>query len=90
MELLEEESKWMDNSQKVCDMLLAEYQQIAKLPNERAANALRYLLTLGLNTDVQTTTPETSAHATESALSVAKNSPGRTTVSSVVTHILGN
>ena len=68
------------SSQKVCDMLLAEDQQMAKLPNERVARCFGNLLTLGLNTDVQTTTPDISAHATESALSVAKNSPGRTTV----------
>jgi hypothetical protein len=43
LQLLNEESKWMDNSHKVCDMLLAMYEQIAALPKRRAANVLRSL-----------------------------------------------
>jgi hypothetical protein len=33
----------MDNSQKVCDMLLARFQRIVALPQKRAANVVRYL-----------------------------------------------
>lgn len=43
--LLQKQAQWMDNSQKICDMLLAMYQQIATLPDKREANLIRYLVT---------------------------------------------
>jgi hypothetical protein len=46
LQLLETENKWMDNSQKVCDMLLAMFEQMAALPETRGANVVRYFLTL--------------------------------------------
>ena len=58
LQLLDKENEWMDNSQKVCDMLLAMYQQIAALPNRRAANVVRYLVTVNSNKDGQPATPE--------------------------------
>lgn len=42
--LLQKQDQWMENSQKVCDMLLAMYQQIATLPDKREANLIRYLV----------------------------------------------
>ena len=45
LQLLQEQTQWMDNSQKVCDMLLTMYQQIAALPDKRGANLIRYLVT---------------------------------------------
>lgn len=44
-QLLEKQSAWPDNSQKVCDMLLFLYQQVATLPDKRSANLVRYLTT---------------------------------------------
>ncbi len=43
--LLQKQEQWMTNSQKVCDMLLAMYQQIATLPDKREANLIRHLVT---------------------------------------------
>jgi hypothetical protein len=45
MDLLQNQTQWMDNSQKICDMLLMLYEGIGALPEKRAANLLRYLLT---------------------------------------------
>lgn len=45
VQLLAKESAWSDNSQKVCDILLLYYQQIAKFPDKRSANLVRYLIT---------------------------------------------
>jgi hypothetical protein len=45
VQLLEKQSAWPDNSQKVCDMLLFLYQQVATLPDKRSANLVRYLTT---------------------------------------------
>jgi hypothetical protein len=45
VQLLDQESQWMNNSQEVCEMLLAMYRQISALPNKRAANVVRYLVT---------------------------------------------
>jgi hypothetical protein len=45
VQLLAKESAWPDNSQKVCDILLLYYQEIAKLPDKRSANLVRYLTT---------------------------------------------
>jgi DnaJ domain len=44
--LSKEETEWMNNSAKVCDMFLVMYQQIAALPDKRAANVMRYLVAL--------------------------------------------
>jgi hypothetical protein len=44
MSLLQTQSRWMDNSDQICDMLLIMYQGIGELPEKRAANLLRYLL----------------------------------------------
>jgi hypothetical protein len=41
----------MNNSRKVCDILLAMYRQIVALPNNRAANAVRYLVTVNSHKD---------------------------------------
>ncbi len=43
--LLENQDQWMANSQKVCDLLLAEYKQTEALPVKRAANLIRYFVT---------------------------------------------
>jgi hypothetical protein len=45
LQLLDKQNEWMNNSAKVCDILLTMYQQIAALPTERAANIVRYLVT---------------------------------------------
>jgi hypothetical protein len=58
LQLLDKESEWMDNSRKVCDMLLAEYQQIAALPKKRAANVVRYLVAVTSKKDRPTVEPE--------------------------------
>jgi hypothetical protein len=63
LQLLDKEREWMDNSQRVCDMLLAMYQQIASLPNERAANVVRYLVTVNSNKHGQPATPENSTNS---------------------------
>jgi Predicted periplasmic protein len=44
--LLDDQAKWMDNSQKVCDMLLTIFEQMASLPGARGANVVRYFLTV--------------------------------------------
>jgi hypothetical protein len=43
--LLQDQAKWMDNSDKVCDILLMMYRQIGALPEKRAANLMRCLWT---------------------------------------------
>lgn len=43
--LLGNQEQWMDHSQKVCEMLLAMYQQIAALPDRRSANLVRSIAT---------------------------------------------
>ncbi len=53
MPFLETPAKWMDNSQKVCDMLLDMFEQIAALPENRAANVIRYFLTLKSTDETQ-------------------------------------
>ena len=45
VQLLAKKSAWPDNSQKVCDILLLYYQEIAKLSDKRSANLVRYLIT---------------------------------------------
>ncbi|HTD17353.1 MAG TPA: SH3 domain-containing protein [Chthoniobacterales bacterium] len=45
LQLLDKQNEWMNNSAKVCDILLAMYQQIAALSPNRAANIVRYLVT---------------------------------------------
>jgi hypothetical protein len=45
LQILSKADQWMDNSQKVCDMLLMMYQQVAMLPDGRSANLFRYLVT---------------------------------------------
>lgn len=52
-QLLETPTKWMDNSQKACDMLLAMFERIAALPETRAANVVRYFLTLSSTDESQ-------------------------------------
>lgn len=43
--LLQKQDEWMKNSHKVCDMLLAMYQEIAALPDKREANLIRQFVT---------------------------------------------
>jgi len=43
--LLQNQARWMEHSQKVCDILLTMYQQIETLPDKREANLIRYLVT---------------------------------------------
>jgi len=45
VDLLQDQDRWADNSQKTCDLMLAMYQEIADLPDKRAANLLRFMLT---------------------------------------------
>lgn len=62
--LLQHEDQWMDNSQKVCDMLLRLYQNVAALPDKRSANLVRYLVSASAQSEEQplnrlaTQTPE--------------------------------
>ena len=42
--LLQQQDQWMANSHKVCDMLLAMYQQMESLPDRRGANLLRFMV----------------------------------------------
>jgi hypothetical protein len=63
VQLLEEQRKWMDNSQKVCDMLLEMFERIAALPETQAANLVRNLLIGKSNNERQlgeTAAPPTS------------------------------
>jgi hypothetical protein len=45
MVILQNQSRWMENSEKVCEMLLMMYEGMGRLPEKRAANLLRFLLT---------------------------------------------
>jgi hypothetical protein len=53
VQLLWNESQWMNNSRKVCEMLLAMYKRIATLPNKRGANVVRYLVTASSSREMQ-------------------------------------
>jgi hypothetical protein len=44
LELLDHPEKWPAASQKACDLILAFYQEIERLPDKREANLLRMLL----------------------------------------------
>jgi hypothetical protein len=55
--LLQKPDQWMANSQKVCDMLLMIYQQIAALPDKRGANVIRYLVTNSVTSSKSTPSP---------------------------------
>ena len=60
LDLFRTPTKWMDNSQEVCDMLLAMYVRIAMLPKTRAANLVRYLATEGSKNEKQVDQAATS------------------------------
>jgi len=42
--MLEDPTLWRDNPEQACELLVAYYQQIASLPDQRDANLLRYIL----------------------------------------------
>jgi hypothetical protein len=65
LQLLDKEDEWMNNSAKVCDMLLGMYQQIAALPNKRAANVVRSLVTANSTkpSPSATTDPDFGTHS---------------------------
>jgi hypothetical protein len=72
VQLLAEESEWMNNSQKVCEVLLAMYQQISALPTRQAANVVRYLVTASSNAEMQ---PGESATSNEAAPVATRSNP---------------
>ena len=63
LDLLGTQTKWMDNSQEVCDMLLAMDVRIAVLPKTRAANLVRYLATGGPKNEKQVEQAATSVRS---------------------------
>jgi len=44
-DLLGKPNEWMDNSDEACNLLLEMYEQVDALPNKRAANVVRLLVT---------------------------------------------
>jgi len=43
-ELMAQEDRWMEHSHRVCEMLLSYYRETQRIPEQRQANLLRYLL----------------------------------------------